>query len=99
MFSTVQKGKVSTLKFRKNQHFLSRLGYKDKLTDHGWRRVVVTGGQEIGGFDRDIIQRQIGERGHKQGAIGVYDRTQFLDQRRELMNWWTKELVTQGMEI
>ena len=79
--------------------FLSRLGYKNILTGHGWRRVVVTAGQEIGGFNREIIERQIGQRGHKQGAIGVYDRTQFLDQRREFMNWWTKELVNQGMEI
>ena len=79
--------------------YLSRLGYKDKLTGHGWRRVVVTAGQEIGKFDRDWIQRQIGQREHKQGAIGVYDKTQFLDERREFMNWWSKELVTQGMVI
>ena len=79
--------------------FLSRLGYKNILTGHGWRRVVVTAGQEIGGFNREIIERQIGQRGHKQGAIGVYDRTQFLDQRREFMNWWTKEYANQGMEI
>ena len=70
--------------------FLSRLGYKNILTGHGWRRVVVTAGQEIGGFNREIIERQIGQRGHKQGAIGVYDRTQFLDQRRKFMNCWTK---------
>ena len=35
----------------------------------------------------------------KQGSAGAYDNTQLLEKRRELMNWWTKELVTQGMEI
>ena len=35
---------------------------------------------------------------HKQRTTGAYRNTQFLDKRRELINWWTKELFTQGME-
>ena len=79
--------------------FLHRNGYKDRLTAQGWRRVVVTSGTEIGGFNRDIIQRQIGQTEHRQGAIGCYDKSQFLDKRREFMNWWSKELVNQGLKI
>ena len=79
--------------------FLNRLGYKDKLTGHGWRRVVVTSGQEIGGYERDIIQRQIGQTEHRSGSIGSYDKTQFLDKRRDFLEWWNKELVNQGLDI
>ena len=79
--------------------FLHRNGYKDRLTAQGWRRVVVTSGTEIGGFNRDIIQRQIGQTEHRQGAIGCYEKSQFLDKRREFMNWWSKELVKQGLNI
>ena len=59
----------------------------------------MTSGQEVGKFDRDILLRQIGHTEHKQGASGAYDNTTFLNERREFMNWWTKDLVTQGMEI
>ena len=76
---------------------LVRLGYKDKQNAHGWRRVIVTYGQEIGKFDRDIIQRQIGHTEHRMGAIGSYDKSQKLNERRKFMKWWTKELVKKGM--
>ena len=81
-----------------NTH-LKRLGWKKRLTAHGWRDVLVTAGQEVGDFPKEIIFRQIGHTEHKQGTSGAYDNTQFIDKRRELMNWWTKELVTQGMVI
>ena len=79
--------------------YLRRLGWGGRLTAHGWRDVPVTAGQEIGGFPREIIRRQIGHTDHKKGAIGSYDNTQFLEKRRKFMNWWTKELVNQGMVI
>ena len=79
--------------------YLSRLGWSRKLTGHGWRDVAVTAGQEVGGFALDIIKRQIGHTEHKQGAIGAYDNTQFLDKRRAFLEWWTKVLVAQGMPM
>jgi len=78
---------------------LRRMGYGGRLTAHGWRDVAVTEGQEIGNFDREIIRRQISHTEHKQGAIGAYDNTQFLDKRRKFMEWWTSELVNQGLTI
>lgn len=81
-----------------NNH-LTKLGYLRRLTAHGWRDVIVTSGQEVGNFQRDIILRQIGHTEHKQGASGCYDNTEFLPQRREFLEWWSKELVRQGMKI
>ena len=79
--------------------YLQRLGYKGRQNAHGWRKVVVTEGQQICKTDRDIIERQIGHTTHKSGAIGSYDNTQFLDQRREFLEKWCKELVKQGLQI
>ena len=78
---------------------LHRMGWGGRLTTHGWRDVVVTSGQEEGGFPLEIIKRQIGHTEHKQGSIGHYDNTLFLEKRREFMEWWTKELVKQGMKL
>ena len=81
-----------------NDH-LKNLGWERRLSAHGWRDVVLTAGQEKGGFERDIILRQIGHTEHKQGTAGAYDNTDFIDKRREFMEWWCKELVGKGMQI
>ena len=81
-----------------NAHLRS-LGWGQRLSAHGWRDVVVTAGQEKGGFERDIILRQLGHTEHKQGTAGAYDNTQFLKERREFLEWWTAELVNQGLVI
>ena len=60
---------------------------------------MVTSGQEVLKFSRDIILRQIGHTEHKQGASGCYDNTEFLDQRRDFLEMWSKELVNQGLKI
>ena len=81
-----------------NDHLI-RLGFGGRQNAHGWRDVVVTVGQEEGKFKRDIIQRQIGHTEHKRGAIGSYDNSEFLKERREFLEWWNKELVSLGMKI
>ena len=81
-----------------NTH-IKRLGFGGRQNGHGWRDVVVTVGQEVGKFQRDIIQRQIGHTEHKRGAIGSYDNSEKLDERREFLEWWNKELVRLGMKI
>ena len=47
-----------------NNH-LTKLGYLRRLTAHGWRDVIVTSGQKVGNYQRDIILRQIGYTEHK----------------------------------
>ena len=79
--------------------FFKRLGYNKKLTGHGWRRVVVTEGQQVCGIERDIIERQIGHTGYRSGSIGSYDNTQFLPERKLFLEKWCKELVKQGLKI
>ena len=79
--------------------YLKKLLGQGRLTAHGWRDVIVTSGQEILQFSRDIILRQIGHTEHKQGASGCYDNTEFLDQRRDFLEKWTTLLVDNGMRL
>ena len=81
-----------------NSH-ITNLGYKGRLTSHGWRDVIVTSGQEEVCFMRDIILRQIGHTEHKQGTSGHYDNTEFLPERREFVNQWSLKLVNNGLKI
>ena len=81
-----------------NKH-ITNLGYKGRLTSHGWRDVIVTSGQEEVGFMRDIILRQIGHTEHKQGTSGHYDNTEFLPERREFIKKWSLQLVNNGLKI
>ena len=79
--------------------FFRKLGYSGRQDAHGWRHVVTTNGVDVGGFDSEIISRQIGHTDHKKGSIGSYDFSEKLDERREFLNWWNKELVRQGMKL
>ena len=81
-----------------NSH-ITNLGYKGRLTSHGWRDVIVTSGQEELRFPLDIILRQIGHTEHKQGTSGHYDNTEFLPERREFVNQWSLKLVNNGLKI
>ena len=81
-----------------NSHLKSLLG-QGRLTAHGWRDVIVTSGQEVLKFNRDIILRQIGHTEHKEGASGCYDNTEFIDERRKFLSVWSKELVKHGLNV
>ena len=81
-----------------NSH-ITNLGYKGRLTSHGWRDVIVTSGQEELRFPLDIILRQIGHTEHKQGTSGHYDNTEFLPERRKIVNEWSLKLVNNGLKI
>ena len=81
-----------------NDHF-KNLGWKDKQSAHQWRSVVTTAGQEHGGFEYEVIDRQLGRKGHLNGTRGHYDRSTLLEKRIELMNWWSKNLIEQGLKI
>ena len=80
-------------------NYITNLGYKGRLTSHGWRDVIVTSGQEELRFQRDIILRQIGHTEHKQGTSGHYDNTEFLSDRRDFVNQWSLKLVNNGLKI
>ena len=80
-----------------NKH-LRDLGYKGKLTAHGWRSVFYTAGQEVLNTNLEIIKRQMGH------VIGdkvrqAYDKSEHLVARKEFLQKWCNALVDRGLVI
>lgn len=70
---------------------LYRLGYRGRMTAHGFRALASTVLNEQSGFPHDVIERQLA---HKEtdAVRAAYNRASYLDQRRELMGWWARWL-------
>ena len=78
--------------------YLRGLGYKGRLTAHGWRSVFYTAGQEIFNTNIETIKRQMGH------VIGdnvrqAYDRSEHLVARKDFLEKWCNALVEQGLVI
>jgi integrase len=73
---------------------LYRLGYKGRMTVHGFRALASTVLNESSGFADDVIERQLA---HKETDLvrAAYNRAEYLPQRRELMQWWADWLDAQ----
>lgn len=67
---------------------LYRLGYRGRMTAHGFRALASTVLNEGSGFPHDVIERQLA---HKEtdAVRAAYNRAEYLMQRRELMQWWS----------
>ena len=65
---------------------LYRLGYKYKMSVHGFRAIASTVLNEHS-FRGDVIERQLA---HAEGnqIRRAYNRAQYIDERVALMNWW-----------
>ena len=57
------------------------------MTAHGFRALASTVLIEQSGFAHDVIERQLAHR-ETDAVRAAYNRAQYLDQRRELMQWW-----------
>lgn len=68
---------------------LKRLGYNGKQTAHGFRHIFSTVLNEHG-FNKDHIEAQLA---HVSGGVrGIYNKAQYLEQRRKLMQWYADYL-------
>jgi len=74
---------------------LYRLGYRGRMTAHGFRALASTVLNEHSGFAHDVIERQLS---HKETdeVRAAYNRASYLPKRRELMTWWAHWLQTQA---
>ena len=67
---------------------LYRLGYKGKMTGHGFRAVASTVLNESKLWGRDAIERQLAHRETDQ-VREAYHRAEYLEERRRMMKWWS----------
>lgn len=87
-------GRSDTTKPRSNTVFLMalrRLGYEGRQTGHGFRHIASTILNEHG-FDENHIEAQLSH--VKEGVAGIYNKAQYLTQRREMMQWYADHLDT-----
>lgn len=70
---------------------LYRLGYKGKMTGHGFRAVASTVLNESGLFSPDVIERQLAHT-ERNEVRGAYNRAAYLPERRRMMAWFADHL-------
>ena len=67
-----------------------RMGYKGKATVHGFRATVSTILNE-NGFRGDVIELLLAHV-EKNQVRAAYNRAEYLDERREILQWWADHL-------
>lgn len=85
-------GRSDATKPRSNTAFLMalrRLGYEGRQTSHGFRHIASTLLNEHG-FDENHIEAQLSH--VKDGVAGVYNKAQYLEQRKTMMQWYADYL-------
>jgi len=66
---------------------IKRIGYRGRMTVHGYRSIASSVLNESGLFNPDAIERQL----HHKEANAVraaYNRAEYLAERTEMMQWW-----------
>lgn len=65
---------------------LDRMGYKGRMTGHGFRGIASTVLHEHG-FEHLHIERQLGHQDRDE-VSAAYNFAEFLEKRAEMMQWW-----------
>lgn len=66
---------------------IGRLGYKGRMTGHGFRALAMSTIKEKLGYRHEVVDRQLAH-AHKSKIDRAYDRAQFLDERKKMMQEW-----------
>lgn len=72
-----------------------RMGYKGRLTGHGFRSMGSTWANDAG-YPPDVVERQLA---HVPGDAvrAIYNRAQYIDQRRAMLEAWSAWLMKPAM--
>jgi len=65
---------------------LQRMGYKGRMTGHGFRGVAATILNEHG-FNRDHVDRQLAH-AERNAVSAAYNHAEYLEPRTRMMQWW-----------
>ena len=69
---------------------LKRMGYGGRLVAHGFRSLASTTLNEKG-FNADVIEAALAHVDQNE-VRKAYNRAEYIEQRRELMDWWSNHL-------
>ena len=73
---------------------LKRMGFENRLVSHGLRSIASTVLNEQG-FDRDLVEAALAHVDANQ-VRSAYNRTDYLERRREMMQWWSDYIEKAG---
>jgi integrase len=74
-------------------YLLHRIGYKDKMTGHGWRSTASTWATEAG-YSPDAIERQLAHAPNDK-VRSAYNRAAYMPERRQMLQAWADWLDAQ----
>ena len=66
---------------------LDRMGYKGRMTGHGFRALAMSTIKERLGYRHEVVDRQLAH-APRNKVDAAYDRAQFIDERRKMMQEW-----------
>jgi integrase len=66
---------------------IERVGYKGRMTGHGFRSIASSTLNESGLFDFDAIERQLSHE-DRNDVRAAYNRAKYMEERRRMMQWW-----------
>lgn len=72
---------------------LERMGYKGRMTGHGFRALAMSTIKERLGYRHEVVDRQLAH-APKDKVASAYDRAQFLAERGKMMQDWADYLDT-----
>lgn len=75
-------------------NWMKARGYQDVATIHGFRTTFSTHLHESGLFESAWIEMQLAHV-DRDRVRGVYNKAQYLEQRKAMMRWWGEELARQ----
>ena len=67
------------------------MGFRGRLVAHGMRALASTTLNEEG-FDHDVIEAALAHKDENE-VRAAYNRAQYLERRRTMMEWWSKRIV------
>jgi integrase len=80
---------------------LDRMGYKGRMTGHGFRSLAMTTILDKLDYPFDVVDAQLAHA--KRGSLGeAYDRAKYLTQRKKMMQDWSdylEEMTSMGKVI
>lgn len=70
---------------------LERMGYKGDMSGHGFRALAMSTIKERLGYRHEVVDRQLAHV-HTDKVARAYDRAEFIDERRGMMQAWADYL-------
>lgn len=83
----VASSKTGTISENRMLDIMYRIGLRGKATVHGFRGLASTVLNESGQFEPDWIEMQLAH--VQRGVRAAYNSARYLNQRREMMAWWS----------